>query len=116
MSGTINLHVGSVEDMGKRFIGAWHQLEQGAVVDETHLTFLDLETMVSTLSPKRLALLRHVRQQPAENVAVLAKSLGRDYKRVHEDVTVLVHAGLLERDVQGIRAPYDSVHTEVSLV
>jgi len=87
MSGTINLHVGSVEDMGKRFIGAWHKLEQGIAVDETHLTFLNLETMVSTLSPKRLALLRHVRQHPANNVAAL------------------VHAGLLERDAQGIRAP-----------
>jgi len=116
MSGTINLHVGSIEDMGKRFIGAWHTLEQGAAVDETHLTFLDLETMVSTLSPKRLALLRHVRRHPAENVATLAKSLGRDYKRVHEDVATLVHAGLLERDALGIRAPYDSVRTEVSLV
>lgn len=115
MSGTINLHVGSVEDMGKRFIGAWHKLEQGATVDETHLTFLDLETMVSTLSPKRLTLLRHVRQHPAENVAALAKSLGRDYKRVHEDVAALVRAGLLERDAQGIRAPYDSVRAEVSL-
>lgn len=116
MSGTINLHVGSIEDMGKRFIGAWRKLEQGNAVDETHLTFLDLETLVSTLSPKRLALLRHVRQHPADTVAALAKSLGRDYKRVHEDVAALVHAGLLERDTQGIRAPYDSVHTEVSLV
>ncbi len=116
MSGTINLHVGSVEDMGKRFVSAWHQLEQGATIDETHLTFLDLEAMVSTLSPKRLALLRHVRQHPADNVAALAKSLERDYKRVHEDVATLVHAGLLQRDAQGIRAPYDSVHTEVSLV
>ena len=93
-----------------------HKLKQGAAVEETHLTFLDLETMVSTLSPKRLALLRHVRQHPADNIAALAKHLGRDYKRVHEDVAALFHAGLLERDAQGIRAPYDSVHTEVSLV
>jgi predicted transcriptional regulator len=116
MSEKINLHVGSIEDMGKRFIGAWHKLEQSKAVDETHLTFFDLETMVSTLSPKRLALLRHVRQHPAESIADLAKSLGRDYKRVHEDVAALAHAGLLERDAQGIRAPYDSVLTEVSLV
>lgn len=116
MSGTINLHVGSVEDMGKRFVGAWYKLEKGVEVDETHLTFLNIETMVSTLSPKRLALLRHVRQHPAENIAALAKNLGRDYKRVHEDVAALVHAGLLVRDAQGIRSPYDSVHTEVSLV
>lgn len=116
MSGKINLHVGSLEDMGKRFVSAWHKLEQDEAVDEAHLTFLDLETLVATLSPKRLALLRHVRQHPAENIAALAKSVGRDYKRVHEDVVTLVHTGLLERDEQGIRAPYDSVHTEVSLV
>jgi predicted transcriptional regulator len=116
MSGTINLHVGSIEDMGRRFINAWHRVEQGTQLDERHITFLSLETLVSTLSPKRLALLRHVRQHPTENIASLAKNLGRDYKRVHEDVAALVQAGLLERDAQGIRAPYDSLHTEVSLV
>lgn len=46
----------------------------------------------------------------------LPRRLGRDYKRIHEDVVTLVHAGLLERDAQGIRAPYERVHTEVSLV
>lgn len=116
MSGTINLHVGSVEEMGQRFVGAWQRLERGEAVDETHLTFLDMETMASTLSPKRLALLRHVRQCPVASVAALAKRLGRDYKRVHEDVAALVRFGLLERDAQGIRAPFDSVHAEVSLV
>lgn len=115
MSGTVNLHVGSVEEMGQRFVNAWHRLERGERIDETHLTFFDLEAMVSTLSPKRLALLRHVRQHPAETVSALAKALGRDYKRVHEDVAALVHAGLLVRDEKGIGAPYDSVQANVSL-
>lgn len=60
MSETVSLHVGSIDEMGSRFIGAWHHLERGEKVDETHLTFFDLETMISTLSPKQLALLRHV--------------------------------------------------------
>lgn len=115
MSGTVKLHVGSVEEMGKRFIGAWHQLERGEEVYETHLTFFDLETMMSTLSPKRLALLRHVHCHPAKTVAELAKTLGRDYKRVHDDVSALSHAGLIVRDETGIRAPYDSVQAIVSL-
>lgn len=115
MSGTVNLHVGSVDEMGQRFVNAWHRLESGVAVDETHLTFFDLETMVSTLSPKRLELLRRVRQHPAETVSALAKVLGRDYKRVHEDVTALVHAGLLVRGETGISAPYDSVQANVSL-
>ena len=63
--------------------------------NETHLTFFNLETMVSTLSPKRLELLRYARQHQSKNIAELAKSLGRDYKRVHEDVAALIRAGLL---------------------
>ncbi|HRP95627.1 MAG TPA: helix-turn-helix domain-containing protein [Rhodocyclaceae bacterium] len=115
MSGTVNLHVGSIEEMGKRFAHAWHRLERGEEIDEAHLTFFDFETMVATLSPKRLALLRHVHQHPAATVAELAKSLRRDYKRVHEDVTALEHAGLLLRDKNGIRAPYATVRAIVSL-
>lgn len=115
MSETIKLHVGSIDEMGKRFIDAWQRLERSAEVLETNLTFFDLETMMSTLSPKRLALLRHVHQHPAKTVAELARTLGRDYKRIHKDVSVLSHAGLIVHDEQGVRTPYDSAQVIVSL-
>jgi predicted transcriptional regulator len=115
MTEKINLHVGSLDDMGQRFVNAWHQLEAGATVEARHLTFFSLESMLATISPKRLALLRHVRQQPATSIADLARALGRDYKRVHEDVTALTHAGLIVRDADGIRAPFDSVQAIVAL-
>jgi len=115
MSETVRLHVGSIEEMGKRFVGAWHRLERGKAVKETHLTFFSLEAMMSTLSPKRLELLKRVRRCPANTVSELAKSLGRDYKRVHDDVSALANAGLIVRDENGIRAPYDSVQAIVSL-
>lgn len=115
MSETVRLHVGSIEEMGKRFVGAWHRLEGGEVVRETNLTFFSLEAMTSTLSPKRLELLRRVHSHPANSVSELAKALGRDYKRVHDDVSALTHAGLIVRDGNGIRAPYDSVQATVSL-
>jgi predicted transcriptional regulator len=115
MSETVKLHVGSVDEMGKRFIGAWKRLEQGENVAETNLTFFSLEAMMATLSPKRLELLKHVHRHTAKTVAALAKALGRDYKRVHDDVSALVHAGLIVRDEKGIRAPYDSVQATVSL-
>jgi predicted transcriptional regulator len=115
VSGTVNLHVGSIEEMGQRFVSAWHRLERGESFDETHLTFFSLETMLSTLSPKRLELLRHIHRQPAKTIAALAKTLGRDYKRVHDDISALAHVGLIVRDEAGIRAPYDSVQATVSL-
>ena len=115
MKHTARLHVGSAEEMGKRFVDAWRRMESGEKVRETHLTFFDLETMMATLSPKRLAMLKHVRRQPASTISELAKTLGRDYKRVHADVSALVQAGLIVRDENGIRAPYDSIQATVSL-
>lgn len=115
MKETVQLHVGSIEEMGKRFAGAWHRLERGKALKETHLTFFTLEAMMSTLSPKRLELLKRVHRHPVNTVAELAKTLGRDYKRVHEDVAALSHAGLIVRDENGIMAPYDSVQAIVSL-
>lgn len=115
MSGTVKLHVGSVDEMGKRFVDAWHRSEGAEKVEEAHLTFLDLEAMRSALTPRRLDLLRRVHRRPAGTVADLARALKRDYKRVHDDVVALTHAGLIVSDENGIRAPFDSVQMIVSL-
>jgi len=56
---------------------------------------LDVQAMLSTLSPRRLDFLKHVRQNGADNDESLAISLGRDYKNVHHDVSVVLSAGLL---------------------
>ena len=71
--------------------------------------------MLETLSPKRLALLKAVRRSPHPSVAALARHLGRNYKRVHEDVDTLATAGLLVRDDQGIHTEFDELHATLSL-
>ncbi len=66
---------------------------------------------------KRLELLRHVRQNQAASVAEPARALRRDYKRVHEDVGLLVAAGLLDRtEAGGLCSTYDEIRTLISLV
>lgn len=105
----VQVHVGeTVEDIGARAIDAWHRMERGETVSEKHVSFETWETMVRVLSPKRLELLRHVHQNPAKNIRALARSLRRDYRRVHEDVEALETAGLLDRDKDGLRAEYDA--------
>lgn len=111
----VQVNVGSLADMGKRFAGAWNRAQAGEPVDETHVTFLDLQTMLDTLSPRRLDLLRHVRQHGAGNVRELAQALGRDYKNVHQDVATLETAGLLLRDGRKLTAPWDELQANVSL-
>ncbi len=108
---TVSVHLGeSLDTVGARFVSAWHRAEQGllrADSAEMHLGFATWEQMVRVLSPKRLQLLRHLHAHPARNVRQLAAALGRDYRRVHDDVQALETAGLLERDADGLRAEYD---------
>ena len=115
----LQVHVGSLGDMGKRFVDAWHRAERGKAVGdetgETHVTFVDLESMQSTLSPRRLELLRHVRQHGATHTRELATALGRDYKNVHQDVAALEAAGLLLREGRGLAVPWDEVQASVKL-
>ena len=115
MSKRIKVNAGALEDMGQRFVNAWHRLEKGEKVRERHLTFPDLPAMLSALSPKRLELLRAVHDQPARSVKALAERLGRDYKRVHEDVETLTASGLLHRENGSVSAPYDAITAEMRL-
>jgi len=110
------INVGSLDDMGKRFAGAWNKAVAGEQVQETHVTFLNVQTMLDTLSPRRLEMLKHVRQHGASNVRELAQALGRDYKNVHQDVAVLESAGLLVRNGRKLTAPWDELQANVSLV
>lgn len=116
MTSKVQVSVGNLADMGKRFVGAWNRATAGETVDETHVTFLDVQTMRDTLSPRRLELLRHVRQHGAGNVRELAQALGRDYKNVHQDVATLEAAGLLQRNGRKLTAPWDELQASVSLV
>jgi predicted transcriptional regulator len=109
MTKELQVHVGdTLDDIGARAISAWHRMGRGEEVSEKHISFETWETMVRVLSPKRLELLRHVHKDPAKNIRVLAHALGRNYRRVHEDVEALEAAGLLDRDKEGLRAEYDA--------
>lgn len=111
----VQVHVGSLKGMGQRFVDAWHKAKQGEPVNETHVTFLDLDAMLATLSPRRLELLRHVRQHGAKSTRALAEALGRDPKNVHGDVAALEAVGLMVRDGRKLTAPWDEVQASVDL-
>ncbi len=87
----------SLASLVRRFTQAWHRAAAGEPVQETHVTFLKVQTMLDTLSRRRLELLRPVCQHGASNTRELALVLGRDYKNVHQDVAVLEATGLLIR-------------------
>lgn len=114
----LKIHVGEGRDtMGARFVDAWHRAERGETVTEHHLSFDSFETMTRVLTPKRLALLRHLHRQPSASVAALSRAVNRGYKRVHEDVEALATAGLIERAIDGtaLSAPYETIQTTIAM-
>lgn len=115
MSDTIRMHIGTAEDMGRRFVDAWQRAERGEEVRETNLTFRDLETLLAALTPKRLALLRHVRHHTVPSIKALAADLHRNYKNVHQDVEALTKLGLLSRSANGVHAPYAAFDAKLVL-
>ena len=64
----IQIHVGTAEDMGRRFVDAWRRAARGERVREEHLTFVDFKQMLGTLSDERLRLLKEVRREEAASV------------------------------------------------
>ncbi|CAO3402962.1 hypothetical protein VH569_32705 [Azospirillum sp. 11R-A] len=114
----LQIHVGdSAEEFAGRFSDAWRRAERGEPVSERHLSFDSFETLARALTPKRLELLRHLHRAPAASINALAKAVGRDYRRVHEDVEALVAAGLVDREEggTGLTAPYDAISTRIAL-
>jgi len=111
----IALHVGEdFSTVANRVATAWHRAERGEDVHEHHVTFASWETLASVLTKKRYELLRYVRRHPVRSVAALARDIGRDYKRVYEDVEALTEIGLIERGDE-VRAPYDQIQTTISI-
>ena len=74
----INVHIGGLDDMGRRFIDAWHAVEAAQSVERDNVTFLTLEAFLAAMSPKRLELMRHLRREGPMSVRRLSQQLLRD--------------------------------------
>lgn len=114
------IHVGteSAERGFERFKDAWHRAEAGRLTEtEVHLNYEDLSMLLAILTPRRLELLKVLRQQGPLSIRALATSVDRNYKNVHADTRALETAGLLERTEEGtLLAPWDVIDAHLSLV
>jgi len=106
---------GSLAEDAAAFVDAWHKAERGETVSDHVLAFESWEALSGLLSTERLRLLRHVHAHPEPSVSALARALGRQYRRVHEDVIALERAGLIVRAGGLVRVTADTVTAEVKL-
>ena len=107
---------GSLSDAAKRVADAWHRAEQGSEIEPTDtVTFVSWSALASIMTDRRYELLRHLHRHPAGSIRALARELGRDFKRVHEDIKALESVGLVEREGRMLRADYDVIQTSILL-
>lgn len=111
----LNVHVsGRFEDSKKHILDAVAQAKSGKLVKEDHLTFASWDALASVMTTKRFEMLRYLHHNPQASVAALARSLARDYKRVHQDVEALMDAGLIERLDGGLTTQYDEIRASIA--
>jgi len=66
---------------------------------------------------RRWALLHALQGQGELTVRELARRVGRDMKRVHEDVQMLAELGLVERTAAGgVVCPFGAVHIDMQIL
>ena len=117
MSKDIKIEVKGAEESAMEAVRAWERAEQGIASGDPvdSLYFQSLETLLSVLSPRRLDLLRVLHELGPSSVRALARKLNRDYKNVHQDVTLLERAGLVQRKGEKVNAPWDRIIAEIRL-
>jgi len=104
---------GSLEDDAAAFLDAWHRTKRGSKVREHAIAFESWEALASVLTGERYRLLRHLHAHPEPSVSALARSLGRQHRRVHADVKALEEAGLLARVQGAVRTTADTIRADM---
>jgi predicted transcriptional regulator len=78
------------------------------------ISFVSMEQLLRVLTPNRWVLLRALKGTGASSVRALSAVLRRDYRGVHSDVSVLLNAGLIERQEDGrVLVPWSRITAEM---
>ena len=92
------------------------QLSGQSIYQGEELNFESPAQFFSQLTEKRWELVRLAQGKKPLTMRALARLVGRDVRRVHEDVMVLLHLGLLERiDKVGVICPFTNIHIDIHL-
>jgi predicted transcriptional regulator len=110
------IEIASNQDMHRRAVAAARALAAGKLeTADLRIGFESAAQVFAELTAERLRTLETLRREGAQSVYALAKALGRNYSNVHGDVQRLIALGLVERDDDGVRVPFDELEIHVPL-
>lgn len=105
---------GSVRDSVRRAIQVLEKAERGiAVKAQKTVTFSSWSTLAAVMTDRRHEIIRLLRATPLASVKAISRAVGRDYKRVYEDVKALEAAGLIDHEDGQYKVGYDEIQTSI---
>jgi predicted transcriptional regulator len=116
MMRTATIHIksasASMADAKAGFLAAW---QSGEYAGE-HFDFESPAALFRVLTPKRWELVECLQKTGPLGVRALARALGRDVKRVHDDATAMIRVGMVEKTTDGkLVVPFAEIRAEFML-
>lgn len=100
---------GSLKAVRAGFLSAWNT---GKYTGE-HFDFESPASLFRVLTPKRWELIECLQQTGSLGVRALARALGRDVKRVHDDASAMIEVGMVEKTAEGkLCVPFDEIRAD----
>lgn len=101
----------SQQASAQRFIDAW---KQGKYSGE-YLTFTSPARFFEVINARRWELVTTLQKLGETSIRQLARQVGRDVRRVHDDVKVLIEYDIVEQSKNGVSVPYAEIHADFTL-
>lgn len=110
---TVVLDVRRPADSMADFVQSW---KTGKGQSMARISFATPELLWEVLTAKRWELLKALCGRGPVSIREAARSVGRDVKAVHSDITALLKAGILERNESGkVSFPFEAIKVEFLL-
>jgi predicted transcriptional regulator len=85
--------------------------------EDDRISFESAGELWRVLAPKRMEIVRAMTGAGPLTIREIARRVGRDFKAVHSDVTMLANTGVVERtDGGAMEFLYDRVHVEFDIM
>lgn len=103
-----------MKEFGADLVKAW---ETGTPSNPlATFTFSSSAQLFSVFTPKRWELIERLQKIGPSSVRGLARALGRDVRRVHDDAMVMIEWGIVQRNEAGkVFVPFDVIHIDFDL-
>ena len=85
----------------KEFARAYERASRGEEVERDTIGVSSLKELQTLLSPKRLELLKVIKEHKPRSIKELAEMVKRDVRNVHRDLVILEAVGLVELEKRG---------------